>query len=122
MEKDKVIVLFDYLILFTYLIFIVFICLLLTRFLRRRNVDYLYCLLSIVSITLFSSMAILKFGYEKSGEAPFFQILLTASLILLILLVVATIIKNIWPDKYEQVASKLQFTRKKAEKASHINK
>ncbi|MFD1927916.1 hypothetical protein ACFSFY_07590 [Sporosarcina siberiensis] len=122
MEKDKVIVLFDYLILFTYLIFIVFICLLLTRFLIRRNVDYLVCLLAVASITLFSSLAILKFGYENSGDAPFFQIVMTASLILLTLLFVAIIIKNIWPDKYEQVVPKFQFMQKKEEKAPHMNK
>lgn len=122
MEKDVIIVLFDYLILFTYLIFIIFICLHFIRFLKRKNVDYLIRLLSVASITLLSSLAIINFGYEKSDEAPFFKILITTSLILMLILGIILIAKNIWHEKYEQVVSKFQFMQKRFDKASHTNK
>ncbi|MEK5040258.1 hypothetical protein [Sporosarcina sp. FSL K6-3457] len=107
---DRFIIVIDLLVILFYILLIAVLSPYMMRFVKKRNSDVFFQLLPILSLIMISSITI-SMGYGGFSETLFFQLTSILSFILLLCLLFLTLLmKKVWPERYENLISKLSLS------------
>ena len=110
---DRFIIVIDLLVILSYILLIAVLSPYMMQFLKKRNRDVFFQLLPVLSLILISSVTI-SMGYGGFSETLFFRLTSVLSFILLLCLLLLTLLmKNVWPENYEKLITKLAFPKRK---------
>lgn len=110
---DRFIIVIDLLVILSYILLIAVLSPYMMQFLKKRNGDVFFQLLPVLSLILISSVTI-SMGYGGFSETLFFRLTSILSFILLLCLLLLTLLmKNVWPENYEKLITKLAFPKRK---------
>lgn len=110
---DRFIIVIDLLVILFFILLIAVLTPYIMRFLKKRNGDVFFQLIPVLSLILISSITI-SMGYGGFSETLFFRLTSVLSLILLLCLLFLTLLmKKVWPENYEKLIKKLDFSKRK---------